>query len=109
MKDRPNVFFAGQMTGVEGYVESAASGLVAGLSAAYRVRGENAPVFPRTTMIGAMAHYVSSGGEANFAPMNANFGIIEPLGERVKGGKIAKYEKLSERALGELDLVIAKL
>ena len=109
MVERPEIFFAGQMTGVEGYVESAASGLVAGLSAAYRVRGESAPMFPRTTMIGAMAHYVSSGGEANFAPMNANFGIIEPLGERVKGGKIAKYEKLSERALNELDLVIAKL
>ena len=100
---RPDVFFAGQMTGVEGYIESAGSGLVAGLNAARRILGMDALVFPRTTMIGAMAEYVSKGGTGSFVPMNANFGIIEPWHERVKGGKIAKYEKISARALETLE------
>ena len=102
---RPNVYFAGQMTGVEGYVESAGSGFVAGLNAARAVLGLDEIVFPRTTMIGAMACYVANGGTSAFVPMNANFGIIEPWHERVKGGKIAKYEKLSGRALGEIDRI----
>ncbi len=100
---RPTVYFAGQMTGVEGYIESAASGFVAGLNAAKRLKGETETVFPRTTMIGAMAHYVAHGGNGDFVPMNANFGIIEPLPQRVKGGKIAKYEKYAERALAEIE------
>ena len=102
LRSREGVYFAGQMTGVEGYVESAGSGLVAGLNAARRILGEDAVVFPRRTMIGAMAAYVSEGGSGAFVPMNANFGIIEPWPERVKGGKIAKYEKLSARALEEI-------
>ena len=102
LRSREGVYFAGQMTGVEGYVESAGSGLVAGLNAARRILGEDAVVFPRKTMIGAMAAYVSEGGSGAFVPMNANFGIIEPWPERVKGGKIAKYEKLSARALEEI-------
>ena len=105
MKDRADVYFAGQMTGVEGYIESAASGFVAGLSAARRISQNEETYFPRTTMIGAMAHYVSHGGESAFAPMNANFGIIESLPERVKGGKIAKYEKYAERALDEIEKI----
>ena len=102
MRSRENIFFAGQMTGVEGYIESAGSGLVAGLNAARRAKGEEALVFPRTTMLGAMAHYVSGGGTSDFVPMNANFGIIEPLGYRVKGGKVAKNEAISARALEAL-------
>ncbi|MBO5882798.1 MAG: methylenetetrahydrofolate--tRNA-(uracil(54)-C(5))-methyltransferase (FADH(2)-oxidizing) TrmFO [Clostridia bacterium] len=105
MKDRPDVYFAGQMTGVEGYIESTASGFLAGLSAARRIIASEETHFPRTTMIGAMAHYVSHGGESSFAPMNANFGIIESLPERVKGGKIAKYEKYAERALDEIEKI----
>jgi methylenetetrahydrofolate--tRNA-(uracil-5-)-methyltransferase len=107
MIERKNVFFAGQMTGVEGYVESAGSGLVAGLNAALRVLGDDADksiVFPKTTMIGAMAAYVSGGGvSGKFTPMNANFGIVEPLGYRVKGGKVAKYEVVAARSLEALD------
>ncbi len=103
MLSRPNVFFAGQMTGVEGYIESAASGFVAGLNAAKTLLGEDMIVFPKTTMIGAMAHYVASGATGRFTPMNANFGIIEPLGYRVKGGKVAKYEVIAERALADLE------
>ena len=102
MINRDNVYFAGQMTGVEGYIESAASGFVAGLSAARALKGEAVFSFPKTTMIGAMAAYVSEGGTSKFVPMNANFGIIEPLGYRVKGGKIAKYEVLSKRALEDI-------
>ena len=102
MVSKENVYFAGQMTGVEGYIESAASGFVAGISAARALKGEAAFSFPKTTMIGAMAAYVSEGGTGKFVPMNANFGIIEPLGYRVKGGKIAKYEVLSKRALEDI-------
>ncbi len=103
MLNRPDVFFAGQMTGVEGYIESAGSGFVAGLNAARRVLGQQPILFPRTMMIGAMAHYVRDGGNGAFVPMNANFGIIEPLPTRVKGGKLAKYQVLSDRALATLE------
>ena len=107
MKDKPNVFFAGQMTGVEGYIESAGSGLVAGLNAAIRALGQNngeSIIFPETTMIGAMAAYVSRGGlSGRFTPMNANFGLIEPLGYKVKGGKVAKYEVVAARSLEKID------
>ena len=102
MREREKVFFAGQMTGVEGYVESAGSGLVAGLNAARLACGKDAVIFPKTTMLGAMAHYVAEGGVSDFLPMNANFGIVEPLGYRVKGGKVAKNEALSARALEAL-------
>ena len=97
------VYFAGQMTGVEGYIESTGSGFVAGLNAARMALGLDPVIFPETTMIGAMAHYVSHGGLGDFVPMNANFGIIPSLNERVKGGKIAKYERYSARALAALE------
>ncbi len=103
MRAHPAIFFAGQMTGVEGYVESAGSGLVAGINAARRAAGEAPCVFSEETMLGAMAAYVSRGGTGDFAPMNANFGIVPLLGYRVKGGKSAKNEKLSERALEALE------
>ena len=102
MKNRPEIFFAGQMTGVEGYVESAGSGLVAGVNAARAALGDAPLIYPKTTMLGAMAHYVAFGGASSFAPMNANFGIIEPLPARVKGGKVAKNEALAKRALEHL-------
>lgn len=105
-----NVFFAGQMTGVEGYIESAGSGLVAGINAAARALGEEGTIFPDTTMIGSMASYVKNGSmSSKFVPMNANFGIIEPLGYRVKGGKIAKYEIVAARALEAIDGVVAEM
>ena len=109
MKNRDNVYFAGQMTGVEGYIESAGSGFVAGLNAARSMKGLDDVVFPRTMMLGAMAHYVSEGGTSSFVPMNANFGIIEPLPMRIKGGKMAKYEVLAQRALEETATWVAKL
>lgn len=103
MRERPNVFFAGQMTGVEGYIESTASGFVAGVSAACKACGEQPVRFPRTTMTGAMAAYVSEGGVSDFQPMNANFGIIPPPDEKVKGGKRMRYAYYSQRALEGID------
>ena len=100
LRARPSLFFAGQMTGVEGYVESTGSGLVAGLAAAARAQGRDSLIFPRTTMLGAMAAYVSDPTVVDFQPMNANFGIIAPLDRKVKGGKTARNEAYAERALG---------
>ena len=100
------VYFAGQMTGVEGYIESTGSGFVAGLNAARMALGLEPLIFPQTTMIGAMAHYISHGGLGDFVPMNANFGIIPSLETRVKGGKLARYEVYAARALEALDGVM---
>ncbi len=105
MRSRPNVFFAGQMTGVEGYVESAGSGFVAGVNAARRALGERELIFPEETMLGAMAAYVSRGGVGEFVPMNANFGIIKSLEARVKGGKSARNERLAARSLEALSAI----
>ena len=102
MRTRPELFFAGQMTGVEGYIESTGSGYVAGLNAARRALGLDKIIFPTTTMIGAMAHYISHGGVGDFVPMNANFGIVPPLEYRVKGGKVARYEVVAQRAADDL-------
>ncbi len=103
---RPDLFFAGQMTGVEGYIESAGSGLVAGINAARRALGMEPFSFPRHTMLGAMAGYVANGGMGDFLPMNANFGIVERLSYKVKGGKAKRNEALSERSLEALSLVL---
>ena len=108
MRTRPNVFFAGQMTGVEGYVESAGSGFVAGINAARQILGEAPIHYPEEMMLGAMAAYVSRGGVGDFVPMNANFGILPTLGYKVKGGKLARYEKLAERALACVDELLGK-
>ena len=109
MIKNPNIFFAGQMTGVEGYIESAGSGLVAGINAAARALDVEGTIFPETTMIGSMANYVQNGSMSKFVPMNANFGIIKPLEYRVKGGKAAKNEVISNRALEAIDEVIANM
>lgn len=103
MLDAPNLFFAGQMTGVEGYVESAASGLVAGINAAYAAQDKPRVLFPRECVIGSMAAYVSTGGTGAFVPMNANFGIVPPLDTRVKGGKKVRNEALAARSLAAID------
>ena len=100
VNNRSALFFAGQMTGVEGYVESASSGFVAGINAARLALGMAPLVFPRETEIGALAHYVSHGGVSSvFQPMNANFGIIAPLDKKVKGGKKVRNEAYSQRSL----------
>jgi methylenetetrahydrofolate--tRNA-(uracil-5-)-methyltransferase len=90
------------MTGVEGYVESAASGLLAGINAARLATEKDTLIFPESTVIGAMAAYVSRGGTGKFQPMNANFGIVEPLGFKVKGGKSARNEALYDKGIAAL-------
>ncbi len=108
MRAYPNVYFAGQMTGVEGYVESTSSGFVAGMNAARSVLGLPAAVPTAETQIGALAHYVSEGGiSREFQPMNANFGIIAPLQQKVKGGKKIRNEVYAERALATIDTFVA--
>jgi methylenetetrahydrofolate--tRNA-(uracil-5-)-methyltransferase len=97
------------MTGVEGYLESAASGMVAGINAAFEAQGEVAPDLTEKTAIGALGYYVSRGSNGRFDPMNVNFGIIAPLDKRVKGGKKAKNEALSARALEIVDEIAAEL
>ena len=109
MRVRPSLFFAGQMTGVEGYVESTGSGLVAGLSAAARALGVEIPAFPAETMLGAMAGYISDESVVNFQPMNANFGIIPMLGRKVKGGKSARNEAYAARALEAIDAIATQI
>ncbi len=106
LKKCENVFFAGQMTGVEGYLESASSGLVAGLEAARLARGEGFVKFTADTAIGALANYVSNTTVVNFQPMNVNFGIIDPLDRRVKGGKRARNAAVSERALIRIEEIM---
>ena len=112
LKSNNNIFFAGQITGVEGYVESISSGLISALNAVEIFKQENKKlndkndkdktnlkkiIFPEKTMIGALAKYISTTNK-NFQPMNANFGILPELGEKIKDKKL-KYQKLADRAL----------
>lgn len=98
LKKKPGLFFAGQMTGVEGYIESAASGLVAGINA--DPDRQKPFVFPQETAIGALAHYISSAEKETFQPMNINFGLIPPLEQKSKKLKKSdKYELISQRSL----------
>ena len=101
LKEENNIYFAGQMTGVEGYVESAASGIVAALNALFNQEGKEI-IFPTETMIGAMANYIVDSTTKNFQPMNANFGLIKPLPERIKDKK-EKYERYANRSLEILE------
>ena len=98
----PLVAFAGQMTGVEGYVESTASGYLAGVSMAAKLKGEPLPDFPRETAIGALAAYISDTSVGSFQPMNVNFGILTPLDRRVKG-KANKNLAIAQRSLALID------
>ncbi|HDR7673228.1 TPA: FADH(2)-oxidizing methylenetetrahydrofolate--tRNA-(uracil(54)-C(5))-methyltransferase TrmFO [Bacillus wiedmannii] len=97
-KQRDDLFFAGQMTGVEGYVESAASGLLAGINAARLVKGEEPVVLPPVTAMGSMANYITATNAKNFQPMNANFGLFAPLEKKVKR-KAERNEAYATRAL----------
>ena len=102
VKECPRVAFAGQITGVEGYVESTASGCLAALELARRLEGKTPVNFPQETAMGALALYISDQSVVNFQPMNINFGLIPPLGYRVKG-KRNKNAELSKRALAALE------
>ena len=103
MKNISNLYFAGQITGVEGYVESISSGMIVALNAIKNYNKETKIIFPKETMIGALAKYISTPND-NFQPMNANFGIVPELEERIKDKKI-KYGKLADIALEALKTV----
>ena len=104
----PRIRFAGQMTGVEGYIESTASGWAAGVAAACETQGRPMPALDRQTAVGALACYISDHTVTKFQPMNINFGIIEPLGYKIKG-KREKNLKISERALAKIDSLKGEL
>ena len=106
--DDPLLLFAGQLTGVEGYTESAATGILAGVNLARLLDGEEPLVPPPTTMLGALYRYVHTADPAHFQPMNANFGLLEPLDRPVRD-KARKKELLVERALAEMEAFVQKI
>ncbi len=106
-RDRPDWFFAGTVIGVEGYTEAAATGLIAGLNLARVLAGEAPIRFPPTTMLGALLRYVSSCDPKHFQPMNSNWGLIDPLDERVRD-KQDRHRRQAERALADLDHTLAE-
>ena len=101
LRDVPTVLFAGQLTGVEGYTESTATGVIAAINMARMLRGEPAALPPATTMLGALYRYLREADARHFQPMNANFGLVEPLAEEVRD-KRRKKELLAERALADM-------
>ena len=101
-RNKDGLYFAGQITGVEGYMESAASGILAGINAANRVLGEEIFVPSELTMTGALARYISDGSVSNFQPMGASFGLLPPLDEKIRDKKL-RYEALAERGLAALN------
>ena len=107
MKSRPNLLFAGQMTGVEGYMESAAAGILAGINACRMVRGQEPFILPRDTMMGALAAHVST-PNADYQPMGANFGILPTLETHIRDKKM-RYAALAQRALESLDRAMAAM
>ena len=107
MKSRPNLLFAGQMTGVEGYMESAAAGILAGINACRMVRGQEPFILPRDTMMGALAAHVST-PNADYQPMGANFGILPTLETHIRDKKM-RYAALAQRALDSLDRAMAAM
>lgn len=102
MKKYSQIFFAGQITGVEGYVESASNGLVAGINAARMIKGEQLIVFPPTTAHGALCHYITTADTKHFQPMNVTFGLLPPLEKRIRNKK-ERGSMLAQRALDDLE------
>jgi methylenetetrahydrofolate--tRNA-(uracil-5-)-methyltransferase len=102
LKTDPRIFFAGQITGVEGYVESAGSGYLAGVNAARRARGEESLLPPETTALGALVHHITNADVKHFQPMNVNYGLFPELSGKVK--KKERRQKLAERALEHLQI-----
>lgn len=101
-RERPSLFFAGQITGVEGYMESAASGIMAGINMVRFLKGEERVIFPETTMIGALSRYISDPTVTNFQPMGANFGVLPPIEPKIRDKK-ERYMALSQRGLADFE------
>lgn len=108
MRTRPEIYFSGQMTGVEGYIESAASGIIAGLNMARAVQGKPYVTLPATSMLGALSKYISDPAVEKFQPMGCNIGILPPLGEKIRDKK-KRYEAAALRGLADMSAVIAEL
>jgi methylenetetrahydrofolate--tRNA-(uracil-5-)-methyltransferase len=107
VKTSERIYFAGQITGVEGYMESASSGIIAGLNAALMTEGKQPFILPHTTMCGALNSYITDETIKDFQPMGANFGILPPIEPKIRDKK-ERYKALSERALKDLDETIKK-
>ncbi len=101
LRSNPYIFFGGQITGVEGYMESAASGLMAGINLSKRLKGEETIILPEDTMIGALSRYISDESVKNFQPMGANFGVLPPLPEKIRD-KQERYMQLANRGMNSL-------
>ena len=103
MRKNNNIYFAGQITGVEGYVESISSGFLVGINIANRILGKEEIIMPKETVMGALAEYIST-ENSKFQPMNANFGILPQLEEKIKDKKL-KYSKLAEISLNKIKTI----
>ncbi|MBO5575136.1 MAG: methylenetetrahydrofolate--tRNA-(uracil(54)-C(5))-methyltransferase (FADH(2)-oxidizing) TrmFO [Ruminococcus sp.] len=108
MREHENIFFAGQITGVEGYIESAASGIFAGISMCRKLKEQPTVTLPDTTMLGALAKYISDPTVEKFQPMGCNMGILPELSEKIRDKKL-KYNTLAQRGLDDLDKMISNL
>jgi methylenetetrahydrofolate--tRNA-(uracil-5-)-methyltransferase len=108
LRSNPDIYFAGQITGVEGYIESAASGIFAGLNMARAVQGKPYVSLPETSMLGALSKYISNPTVEKFQPMGCNIGILPPLSERIRDKK-QRYEVTAQRGLADLDNVIEEI
>jgi len=102
LKENPNIFFAGQITGVEGYTESAASGIIAGINAFLRINGKDTVTLPETNILGALARYISDESVKDFQPMGANFGILPALDTKIRD-KQERYMKIAQRGVASLE------
>ena len=107
LRENENLFFAGQLTGVEGYMESAASGILAGINAVRRLNSQEPVILPTDTMLGALAGYISDKYVEKFQPMGCNMGILPELPERIRDKKL-KYKMIAERGLADLDKAIGE-
>jgi len=105
LKENTNVYFAGQITGIEGYMESASSGILAGINAVYRKRGLNPLILPKETMMGALSNYVANSISDDYQPMGANFGVLPPLEQQIRDKK-ERYAALAQRSLTLLEAFI---
>jgi len=108
LKKSPNIYFAGQITGVEGYVESASSGLVAGINACMSMLGKKDVIFPKSTAIGALSHYISNSSVKDFQPMNVNFGLMEKIEIKTRDKRKKNYE-LAMKALEDVKSILKEI
>lgn len=107
-KQRKGLFFAGQITGVEGYMESASSGIMAGINAVRLLQNKESVVLPAESMIGALSRYISNEAVENFQPMGANFGVLPPLDEKIRDKKL-RYSALAQRGLEKVKKILEEI